>query len=223
MIGEPLPPGLQWYNPFTSNIVEINVQEHKWEGTESCFTADTQNVKVSYALTAYPDQAKIGELFRQFGLEWDKKVVPQVIQSSIKDIIGQYKADDLVSKRETAREVAFKELAEALAKRMVIATRLDFTDLNFNDDYEKAVEAKVVAVQHAAEAKNKTVQVKEEAEQKVLAAKADAESMRIKSQALSQNKGLVGYEAIQKWNGVLPTYMFGNTVPMLNLEALKKE
>lgn len=76
----------------------------------------------------------------------------------------------------------------------------------------------MVAIQQAEEAKNKTVKIREEADQRMISAKAEAESMKIRSQALSQNKSLVEYEAVQKWDGKLPETMLGNSsVPFLNL------
>ena len=70
----------------------------------------------------------------------------------------------------------------------------------------------MVAFQRASEAKNKTVQIAEEATQKVLQAKAEAEAMRIKANALSQNKSLIGYEWVQKWDGKTPLIMGGNNL-----------
>lgn len=221
--GEPLTPGFYFYNPISSDIMEMDVREHKLEGNTEAFTRDTQTVKVSFAVTYYPEPTKIGHLYSQFGRDWDTKVVSQAVLGSIKDTIGQYVADDLVSKREVAKKAAETELKESLSQRSVNVTRLDLTNLDFDDAYEKAVEEKVVAIQHAAAAKNKTVQIKEESEQKVLSAKADAEAMRIKSQALSQNKGLTQYEAIQKWDGKLPEIMLGNSTPIINLDSLRKE
>ena len=49
------------------------------------------------------------------------------------------------------------------------------------------------------------------------AAKAEAESMRIRAQALAQNKNLVEYEAVQKWNGALPTYT-GGAMPFIQVK-----
>jgi prohibitin 2 len=220
--GDPLPPGLHFYNPLTSSIFEMDVREHKIEAETEAFTRDTQKVMVTFAITYYPQQDKVGELYSQFGKDWDAKIVNQAVLGSIKDVIGQYIADDLVNKREAAKGAAQAELKEALLSRHVNVTRLDFINLNFDDAYEKAVEAKVVAIQRAAEAKNKTVQVEEEAKQKVTAAQADAESMRIKSLALSQNRGLVEYEAIQKWDGKLPEIMMGGATPIINLDKILK-
>jgi len=222
--GEALQPGMHFYNPFTADIFEMDVREQKLEGVTDAFTKDTQTVKVSFAVTYYPDPTKIHALYSQFGRDWDQKIIPQTVLGSIKDVIGQYIADDLVNKREVAKKAAQDELRENLASRTITLTRLDLTNLDFDDSYEKAVEAKVVAVQKAAEAKNHTVEIEEKAKQTVASAKADAEAMRIKTQALSQNKGLVEYEAIQKWDGKLPEIMFGSaSVPMINLEGLKRK
>ena len=60
---------------------------------------------------------------------------------------------------------------------------------------------------------------KEEAKQKVIAAQAEAKSMAIRAQALTQNKSLVEYEAVQKWDGKMPQYMLGNSVPFINVNA----
>jgi regulator of protease activity HflC (stomatin/prohibitin superfamily) len=215
--GEPLAEGLYWYNPFTSHIVELSVREEKIEGKTACFTRDTQTVTVAYVLTYYPDPTKIHELYKQFGEGWEEKILTPAILGSLKDVVGQYIADDLVGKREAVKSAVYEELKTALAARSVTITRLDLVNLDFDNAYEQAVEAKVVAIQKSAEAKNKTVQVEEQAKQKVISAKAEAESMQIRSQALQQNKGLVEYEAVQKWDGKLPVYSMGQALPFINL------
>ena len=39
--------------------------------------------------------------------------------------------------------------------------------------------------------------------------------------ALTQNKALVEYEAVKKWDGKLPEYMMGGAMPFINLAAKK--
>lgn len=220
VVSKPLPEGIYFYNPFTSDIKEVSVQEEKLEDVTQAFTRDTQNVNITYAVTYYPNPDMVDYIYKQFGYQWDSKIIKPAVLGSIKDVVGQYIADDLVGKREMAKAAAQKELVESLAQRNIIVTRLDFVNLDFDDAYEKAVEEKVVAVQGASKAKNETVRIQEEAKQKIETAKAEAEAMRIKTQALSQNKGLVDYEAVQRWDGKLPQYMFGNSIPMLNLKGL---
>lgn len=92
-----------------------------------------------------------------------------------------------------------------------------FINIDYSDKFEGAIEDKVIAEQKAQEAVNNTKRIKEEAEQKLISAKAEAEAMEIKSEALSKNKGLTEYEAVQRWDGRLPQYMLGNSVPFVNL------
>ena len=42
--------------------------------------------------------------------------------------------------------------------------------------------------------------------------------MSIRAHALTQNKALVQYEAVQKWDGKMPTYMMGDSVPFINIK-----
>lgn len=217
--GEPLPEGLHFYNPFTSDIVEMDVREQKLEEQTTAFTRDTQNVTITYAITYYPEKGSVGLIYQEYGKNYAEKIIHQIVLGSVKDVIGQYIADDLVSKREVAVAACEKELKDNLEKRHIVVTRLDFVNLDFDDAYEHAVEAKVVAIQNAAKARNKTVEIEEEAKQKILTAKADAEAMRIKSEALSKNKGLIQFEAIQRWDGALPKNIYGSApIPFLNIK-----
>lgn len=224
VVGEPLPEGLHFYNPFTSDIREYAVREDKWSDKTAIFTKDTQRVDIEFAVVFYPDPTKVHTLFREVGRDSDlaEKIIRPVVLGSIKDAIGQVIADELVSKRELVTRDALREVQENLKARNVIVTDLQFTNLDFDDAYEKAVEQKVVAIQQAQRAKNESVRIDEEAKQKVTTAQAEAEAMRIKSQALAQNKGLVDFEAVQKWDGKLPQYMFGSqTMPFIDLRTIK--
>jgi regulator of protease activity HflC (stomatin/prohibitin superfamily) len=213
-------PGIYFYNPFISGISEFEVREQKSEQDAQCYTKDTQTVVIKFVATYYAKPEAVITLFKQYGWEWQEKAVMPAIQARIKDVVGQYAADDLVNKRERATSEAFDHLKALLGDRGVALGSLSFVNMDFNDEYERAVEQKVVAIQKASEAKNHTVEVEEQAKQTVLAAKADAEAMRIKSQALSQNKGLVQFEAVQKWDGKLPVNMYGSApIPFLNLRG----
>lgn len=224
VVGEPLSEGLHFYNPFTSSITEYSVRQDTWQAKTDIFTKDTQNVSVAFAVTFYPDPKFVNDLYVQFGRENDliSKVIQPTVLGSIKDAIGQVIADELVSKRELVTKQALHEVIDNLSKNHVIVTDLQFTNLDFDDAYEKAVEEKVVATQEAQKAKNETVKIQEQAKQTVETAKAQAEAMRIQSAALSQNKGLVEYELAKRWNGILPQTMMGNTVPFINMNHLSK-
>lgn len=200
--GEPLLEGLHFYNPFTSSIKEYSVQQEKWSSTTPIFTKDTQRVDVEFAVVYFADPKSVHILYRDVGkLDLlEEKIIKPLFLGSIKDAIGSVIADELVMQRETVTKTAFQEVRDNLKDKNVIVTDLQFTNLDFDDAYEKAVEEKVVAIQSAQKAKNETVRIEEEAKPTVKTAQAEAEAMRIKSQALSQNKGLVEFEIARKWD-----------------------
>lgn len=223
--GEPLSEGLYFYNPFTSSIIEYSVQQETWQSKTAVFTKDTQRTDIAFAVTYSADPSYVGDLYKTFGRENDleNKIIKPVVVASIKDSIGQLIADELVGKREAVTKETLRKVQENLKERHVLVSDLQFTNLDFDDAYEKAVEQKVVAIQHAQMAKNKTVQVEEEAKQTVKTAEAQATAMKIQSAALSTNKGLVQYELAKKWNGVLPQMMFGSSTPLINMSDLGKD
>lgn len=212
--------GLYWYNPLTSAIHEMNVQTQVRELDLQTYTRDVQQAKLHLVVNYNLEKTKAPEMYANVGEDWDDKLLPQAISGTVKTVIGKWDAVDLVGNRDKAQVLIQDQLTEALAQRDVHVTRVEVTDISYTSDFERAVEQKVKAIQEAEQAKNQTVQVTEQAKQKVISAEAEAKSMQIRSQALSQNQGLVAYEAVQKWNGVLPVYVMGNASTLLNLPAV---
>lgn len=219
---ESLEEGLYFYNPLTSNIIEMDVRTQKSNVDTFVYTKDVQQAKLTGVINYNLDKSKANEVYKDVGTAWDSVLVPQVVEGSIKNIIGKWDAVDLVANRDKAAEAIKNAIIGGLSERGVTVTHFEISNIDFADEFEKAVEAKVVAIQRASESENKTKQIQEEAKQKVIAAKAEAESMKIRSEALSQNKSLVEYEAVQKWNGILPVQMLGNTMPFLNVTGNKQ-
>lgn len=225
VVGEPLGEGLHFYNPFTTDITEYGVREQKWEQKTAIFTRDTQQVDVEFAVVYYPDPKHVHRLYQEVGqLDMlEEKIIRPVVLGSIKDAIGEVIADELVSKRELVTKAALKEVKENLSARSVIVSDLQFTNLDFDNAYEQAVEQKVVAIQQAQKAKNDTVTIQEKARQTVFTAEAEAQAMKIKSEALSKNQSLIALEWVNKWKGEVPGVVLGGgSTTMVNLSDLMK-
>lgn len=217
VIGEPLPEGLYFYNPITTSMRDLDVRTQSYTEKTQVYTRDVQKATFAFNLNWNPDPAKIGDIFKKIGTDYEVKLIPQVVQASIKNVVGSWDAVDLIANRLKAGQQIEKAITDTLAKNDIIVTRFEITNIDFTGEFEKAVEAKVIAKQQAEQAVNKTVQVQEQAKQRVISAKAEAESMQIRSAALSQNQNLVQYEAVQKWDGKLPVYMLGGSTPFINL------
>lgn len=217
--GEPLEEGIYFYNPITSSIKSLSVRETKYEGTTNCYSKDAQIIEVKYTVNIKPVSSEIHNIYKEVGKYWASVLLKQVLEGNIKEVTGKYTAVNLIEKRQAATDELSQKLKDELAAKRIELLSFELNDMDFDDQFEQAVKKKVIAVEQAKEAKNKTVRVKEEATQKIIAAKAEAESMSIRTKALSANKGLIEYEAVQKWDGKLPQYMMGSSVPFINLKG----
>lgn len=157
------------------------------------------------------------KMYQQVGVGYRDIIITPVVEGTIKDVIGKWNAQDLVANREEATNDILEKLQKQLAPKFVNVTNFQMIDINYSEVFERAIESKVTAEQEALKAKNKTVQIEEEAKQKIISAEAEAKSMAIRANALTRNKALVEYEAVQKWDGKMPQYMMGNSVPFLNI------
>jgi len=207
--------GIKW--PFISSMEEMNIQTNELTDSTSSYTADVQTANLKYTFTYELNPENVHLLYEQVGRNYLAKKVKPVLNDVLKDVIGKWQAQDLVANRDKARVDVLAGLNERIDQQFFQNLTFQIIDLNYSDNFEKAIENKVIAEQRALQAVNDTKRIKEEAEQTLISARAAAEAMQIKSEALARNKGLTEYEAVQKWDGKLPQYMLGNSVPMLNL------
>jgi regulator of protease activity HflC (stomatin/prohibitin superfamily) len=204
VVSESLPEGLYWYNPFTSDVIQIDTRIQKWDGQTTAYTRDVQQATVLFTLNYRLDPTKAHIVYQSVGTDWAAKLVGQVVHESIKREFGQHEAVDMVSQRDKASRSIEAE----------VTANIDYTN-----EFEHAVEAKVVAQQKAIEEANRTKQIEEQKTQAILRAEGEAESIRIRANALAQNAKLVEWEAVQKWDGKMPQYMLGGAVPFIQMPA----
>ena len=215
--------GIHLVTPFISRIETMNVRTQKRSINTSVYTKDIQQAKISYVINYNLQPENAYKMYREVGSDYEDKILMPVVEGSIKDVIGKWNAQDLVANREQATGEILTKLQNHLKDNYISVTDFQITSINYSDVFERAIESKVTAEQDALKAKNKTVQIQEEAKQKLISAQAEAKSMEIRANALSQNKSLVEYEAVQKWDGKLPYYMLGNSIPFININSSKSK
>jgi len=209
--------GIHLVTPFISHIKNMNVKTQKNIVETSVYTKDIQQAQITYVLNYNLQPENAHRMYREVGVNYLDTVVTPVVEGTIKDVIGKWNAQDLVANREKATQEILVKLQNHLTPKYVKVPDFQMTSIAYSGVFEKAIESKVTAEQEALRAKNKTVQIQEEAKQKLISAEAEAKSMSIRANALTQNKALVEYEAVQKWDGKLPEYMLGNSVPFINV------
>lgn len=211
--------GVHFVTPFISKIKNMDVKTQKFVVSTEVYTKDIQQAKISYVINFNLQPLNVHKMYQEVGVNYSENVIMPVVEGTIKNVIGKWNAQDLVANREAATSDIYLKLQKALTSQYINVTGFQITEINYSQVFERAIESKVTAEQEALKAKNRTVQIHEEAKQKLISAEAEAKSMQIRATALSQNKALVEYEAVQKWDGKLPEYMMGNSIPFINIKS----
>ena len=224
--------GLQFKVPFIQDVVLVDMREQVFELTTNAYTKDSQTVesvevKVNYRL----NRAELLSLAQNIGVNnvSDKLIFPQV-NTILKNAIGNYRAEDLIQNRQDLQESVETTMREDLSSYGVEVMAVSLVNIDFDDVFEEAVRAKIVAEQDALRAQNKTKEVEEQAKQAVIDAQAEADSKRLIADAeaysipviqeqIANSPHYLELEKIKQWDGKLPQ-VSGNTVnPFVSLDG----
>lgn len=226
-----LEPGIHIEIPFVSVITKIEISTKKLELTNiKIYTRDQQSATLSAVANYNIRPSKVINLYNKIGTLnktlFEDSIVLPILQSTIRNEMGKWTAEQVITEKERIAARVFEALQKAETDSgldgIITFSNFEIIGLNLDEAYEAAVRAKVIAEQQAKTAENKTKQIEEEGKQRIIQAKAEAESMRVRSESLAKNKALIEYEAVQKWDGKLPQYMMGNTVPFINIDKKDK-
>lgn len=210
--------GLHVKIPFIQTIKKVNVQQKKFDGKENSYTRDVQTSEVQYTINYELVRENVNNLIKNVGDDYHNRIVVPFIRSAMKESFGNFAATEIVENRDAVRREIESTLRRTLDSNYFLNIQFQLVDIDFDDDFENAIKEKQVAEQQALKAKNVTIQIEEQAKQTKIRAEADAEAIRIKAKALESNPKLVEYEAVQKWDGKMPQYMMGNSLPLINLK-----
>lgn len=210
-------PGWHFVTPFLDNIITMDVQTQKGEVDAAAASKDLQSVTTRVALNFNTDPGKVNTLYQNVGKEYEERIIAPALQETVKSITAQFTAEELITRRGEVNTLMASSIKERLNDNQIIVTDFSIVNFSFSKEFDAAIEAKQTAEQNAKRAENDLKRIQIEAQQKIETAKADAESIRIQGQALKESNGLVELKAVERWNGALPQYMLGDSVPFLNL------
>lgn len=211
---QPLPQGFHVVMPFTTHINSVSIQPQSYTFKEvGAASQELQNVYVDGSVNYHVSPASAPQIVINGGTGYLVGVVfDPAFQDYVKTIIPTYKVEEILPARDTIRTAVKERLAAKAATVGLIVDDVFITNIHFDPDYTKAIEAKQVSQQALEKAKidaATAVQVAQGvADAQVVQATADAKANALRSQNLSAD--LIQYLLLQKWNGVLPTVTGAN-------------
>lgn len=226
-IDRPLSPGFNWINPITESVVvDMSTQTQKLEVTAEAATKDIQSIKSVIALNYRIAEGKTPYVYQNFGTGFVDTIITPRLQSAYKTSSANYNLNEIITHRGKP-EFDTKELINKVLRddytggeQIFIIDGFSIIDIGPDPEYIKAVEATLIAERNVQTAKFKLQQTEVEKQTTITEAEGKAKSMQIQSDSLAKSQTLVSWEAVKKWNGVMPTYYItgsGNTGLLFNI------
>lgn len=217
--GEVKAEGLYFVTPFVQRVHLMNVQIHAHKAPAAAASKDMQNVDTEITLNYRLEPNAAAIMYRDIGMDYEGRIITPSVQEAVKAATAKYDAEKLITERSGVRGDIEQALRDRLANHHITLDQLSITNFSFSREFADAIEAKQVALQLALKAENEVKQARFAAESRIASARGEAEAIRIQADAIRSQGGAeyVNLKAIEKWNGVLPTWMAGGSVPFVSV------
>lgn len=215
--------GINFKIPYIDEIVKVNIKVQKSEVDSTAASKDLQDIYIKFAVNYQVKAEYAYELYKTVGNNYEEVILQPAIQESIKSVTAGYTAEEMITKRGEISQKTLDLLQNKTAKYGLKINELNIINLDFSEEFNKAIEEKQIAEQKVRKAEQELEQTKIEAEKKVTEAQAEAEALKLQkeeitSELLELRKIEAQLKAIEKWNGQLPNYNLGNTIPFIDVK-----
>lgn len=223
--------GLHYITPFAERVLQLEVRTLKFQADASAASNDLQEVQTVIALNYHIDPNQTNTIYQQLGADYADRIISPTIQESVKASVAKFNAEELITKRETAKGVIADAIRKTLSERNIIVETVFITDFKFSEAFATQIEAKVVAYQKFLTEQNNlkaievvanqtVVQAEAQARANVAKANGEAQAIKIINEQLRQSPDYLKWQAINKWNGQMPYALGSNAFPFFELPAL---
>ncbi len=178
--------GVQFKLPW-QEIVCMDNRTQKGTVEMKGFSKDIQEVSISYSINYQINKQNAQNIYKSIGTDYYDRVMSPRIQETVKNIIANYDAEQLINSRDTLSTEITEQLKEELSVYNIDVVSTAIEDLDFSDAFTNAVEDKAVAAQALLKAKTeqeqKTMEEQQAAERQKIQAEASAAVAKIQAEA----------------------------------------
>lgn len=211
--------GFHWVKPFVEDVHNVDIRTQKYANTVEGSAKDLQIVNITMSINYQIKPEKVTELYAKVGENYSDIILNPALQSSLKASMAQFTAEEMITKRAEVANTITKELNERLEEYFTISA-VNLENIDFTDEYNKAIETKTTNQQKAEAEKAKLEITKVQNEQKINTAEAEAKVRELQSESvtdksLEQLRLEIQRELVNKWDGHFPSTMLGDNPNML--------
>ena len=220
--------GVHFIIPFAEQVVQMEVRTQKFQAEATAASNDLQEVQTVIALNYRIDPQEVNDIYQVLGVNYADRVISPTIQEAVKASVAKFNAEELITKRETAKSVIADAIRSTLSANGIQAQNTFITDFQFSEAFATQIEQKVVAFQKFLTEQNNLRAVEVVANQTVAQAEGQArstaarasgesEAIRTITEQLRQSPEYLQWQAITKWNGQMPYALGSSGFPFFQL------
>ena len=213
--------GLHFIVPFAEQVIQLEVRTLKFQADASAASNDLQEVATVIAVNYHINPNDANVIYQQLGADYSDRIIAPTIQESVKASVAKFNAEELITKRETAKGVIASTIRNTLSARDINVENVFITDFKFSEAFATQIEQKVVAFQKYLTEQNNLKSVQVIANQTVVQAQAQAranvarasgegQAIKIITEQLRQSPQYLQWQSINRWNGQMPYSLGGS-------------
>lgn len=200
------------YSKYSTKVQEVNIDDIAYSSD-----AQQMTLKIKFQYQIMPDKVK--EIATNYGdLKTLEARLTPTVRDKVKGVMSSMTAMSIIENRETLSGAAFEAVKEALGTGYYISvTSVAIENIDFSDQFETAVEDKMIAEQNALkqqyENDAEVAKAQAKADAILITAQAEADANKVLEASITDD--ILEKMYLDKWDGKLPEVVAGDDMSMI--------